>query len=50
MLVCIIEPLLFYMNSECVLESRDTPTAGNNVISISVLVYFPSPQASNMIN
>ena len=21
-----------YMNSECVLESRDTPTAGNNLI------------------
>ena len=34
------------MNSECVLESRDTPTAGNNLIPISVLIYSPSPQAS----
>ena len=24
------------MNSECVLESKDTPTAGNNLIPISV--------------
>ena len=36
MLVCITEPLLCYMNSECVLESIDTPTAGNNLIPISV--------------
>ena len=28
-----------YMNSECVLESRDTPTAGNNLIPISVPFY-----------
>ena len=35
-LVCVTEPLLCYMNSECVLESRDTPKAGNNLIPISV--------------
>ena len=29
-------PLLCYMNSECVLESRDTPTGGNNLIPMSV--------------
>ena len=29
-------PLLCYMNCECVLESRDIPTAGNNLIPISV--------------
>ena len=32
--MCITEPLLCYMNSECVLESRDTPTAGNNLIPL----------------
>ena len=26
-----------YMNSECVLENRDTPTADNNLIPISIL-------------
>ena len=31
-------------NSECVLENRDTPTAGNNLIPISVLIYSPPPQ------
>ena len=30
-LVCITDPLQCYMNSECVLESRDTPIAGNNI-------------------
>ena len=35
-LVCITDPSQCYMNSECVLESRDTPTAGNNLIPISV--------------
>ena len=34
--MCVTEPLLCYMNSECVLESKDTPTAGNNLIHISV--------------
>ena len=33
-------PSLLYMNSECVLESRDTPTAGNNLIPISVASLF----------
>ena len=32
----ITEPLLCYMNSECVLESMDTPTAGNNLIPIYI--------------
>ena len=32
----------------CVLESRDTPTAGNNLIPITVM-YSPSPQASNQL-
>ena len=31
--------LLCYMNSECVLECRDTPKAGNNLIPISVPFY-----------
>ena len=37
-LVCITEPLLCYMNSGCVLESRDTPTShtGNNLIPIYI--------------
>ena len=26
--MCMTKPLLCYMNSECVLESKDTPTAG----------------------
>ena len=30
--------ILCDMNSECVLESRDTPTTGNNLIPISVLI------------
>ena len=48
-MVCITEPLLCYMNGECVLESRDTPTAGNNLIPISILIYSPFPQASNQL-
>ena len=35
-LVCVTEPLLCYMNSECVLGSSDTPIAGNNLIPIPV--------------
>ena len=38
-LVCITEPLLCYMNSECVLKCRDIPKAGNNLIPISVPFY-----------
>ena len=30
--------ILCYMNSECVLESRDTPTAGNNLIPTCVYI------------
>ena len=34
--VIITEALQCYMNGEYVLKTRDTPTAGNNFISISV--------------
>ena len=33
--MCVTESLLCSMNSECVSESRDTPTAGNNLMPIS---------------
>ena len=48
-MVCIIEPLLFYMNSECVLECRDTPhhtvEPGINLIHISIAIIYLSTDA-----
>ena len=34
--VHITEPLLCYINGECVLKIRDTPTAGNNLFPIAI--------------
>ena len=36
----VLVPLLYFMNSGCVLECRETHIMGNNLIPISVPIHF----------
>ena len=39
-------PLLCYMSSECILESRDAPTTGNNLYPSHVCIGYVQSQFS----